>query len=359
MSDPIPDRPSDSAPDSAAPPPVVISGERALAPIAYPALDQNPAAVYLAHLKPTGRRTMRQALTVIAGLLTQGKADALTCPWPALRFQHTSAIRATLADLYKPATANKMIAALRGVLKMAWRLNLMTAEDYARACDLPVIRGSSLPAGRELQSDELTSLLAACAADLTPAGTRDAAVISVLYTAGLRRDEIVQLNRADYDPLTNRLVVRGKGGKERVAYVLAEAEAALTDWLRLRGPAEGALFWPILYTGALRPRRLAAQSIYSLLQKRAKQAGIEHFSPHDLRRTFVSDLLDAGADIATVAKLAGHANVATTARYDRRPEAAKKKAASLLRVPYRPARPEIPGADTPVSGLESPQNPQS
>ena len=75
-----------------------------------------------------------------------------------------------------------------------------------------------------------------------------------------------------------------------------------------------------------------------MLQKRGKEAALKPFSPHDLRRTFVSDLLEAGADIATVAKMAGHANVQTTARYDRRPEQAKRKAGRLLHVPYQRKR---------------------
>lgn len=304
-------------------------------------LDQNPAAVYLAKLQPSGRRTQAQALSVIAGLLggsefSNESAGPFAVNWSALRYQHTAAIRAKLAETYAPATANKMLSALRQVLKHAWRLGQMTAEQYQRAADIEAVTGETIPAGRELSTGEILALMTACQSDDSPAGTRDAAMIALLYACGLRRQEVVSLSMASYDPETGKLVITGKRSKQRTAYLTNGAFDAIADWLSIRGSENDALFVAINKGGKLDTEKpLTAQAVYNVLQKRAAESGVNDFSPHDLRRTFVSDLLDKGADIATVSKMAGHANVQTTARYDRRPEEAKRTAAKLLHVPYK------------------------
>ena len=301
-------------------------------------LPVNPALVYLGTLAPSGRRTQRQALDTIARLMTRGRSDAGSYPWERLRYEHAALIRTRLNEQYAPATVNKMLAALRGVLRQAWRLGLMDASDYQAAADVRGVTGSRLPAGRELAPGEIAALMGACEVDPTPAGTRDAALIALMYATGLRRQEVTRLRAEQYEGETGRLTVVGKRSKERAVYLTGGAARALEDWLQLRGPDAGPLFVPISKSGKLRAAGLTPQAVYNALVKRAEAAGVEHFSPHDLRRTFVSDLLDAGADIATVAKMAGHASVQTTARYDRRPEQAKRKAAGLLHVPYRGKR---------------------
>jgi integrase/recombinase XerD len=298
-------------------------------------LDQNAAAVYIASLPAeTGRRTQAQALRVIAQALG---VDFERVNWSALRYQHTAAIRAKIAQSYSPASANKILSALRQTLKQAWLLGQMTAEEYSRAIELEPVTGETLPAGRELSTGEILALMTTCQKDKNQnAGTRDAAIIALMYAAGLRRDEVVKLGVENYDPETGKMVLTGKRNKQRTAYITNGAADALGDWLTIRGSEPGPLFVAINKGGRLDPSKpLTSQAIYNMLAKRAQEAGIKNFSPHDMRRSFISHLLAAGADIATVSKMAGHANVQTTARYDRRPEEAKRKAAELLHVPYK------------------------
>jgi integrase len=300
-------------------------------------LDQHPAAVYLASLAAGSRRTMRGALDTIADDLVPG-ADARSFPWQELRYQHTAAVRATLAARLSPATANKMLSALRGVLRTCRRLGLMSAEDATAAADLPPVRGSTLPRGRGLSAGELRALFHACSQDPTPAGRRDAAIVAVAYGAGLRRSEVVGLTLEDVDLGSGALTVRaGKGRKDRVSYLAAGARAALLSYLPERGEEPGPLFWPVDRWGHLRPGSLSTQGVLRVCRRRAREANVASFSPHDLRRSAISDLLDAGADISTVAGLAGHSQVTTTARYDRRGERAKQQAAGLLHVPFTAA----------------------
>jgi len=311
----------------------------ALAPSALPP-DQNPALVYLARQAPgSGRRSLCRALETIANMLTTGHLDATTLPWAALGYQHTAAVRTALAERYAPATANHHLCALRGVLKEAWRLGQLDAESYQRAIDLEPVRGETLPAGREIAPTELNELFNIIALDKGPLGARDAALLSLLYGGGLRRSEAVSLDLDDYDRDSGALTVRrGKGRKPRIAYATDGARDALEAWLELRDTEPGPLLTVVRRGGHVTLKRLTPQTVYDAMRRRADQAGLKSLSPHDFRRTFIGDLLDRGADLSAVQKLAGHSNPATTTRYDRRGERAKRKAAELLHVPFRRAR---------------------
>ena len=304
-------------------------------------LAKQPAARYLAALSESGRRPQRQALNMIANILTSGAmSDCLALDWGGVQYAHAAAVRSKLAETYKPATANRMIAAFRGVMNQARMLGLIGADEWQaitapKIGALKTVNGETLPAGRALASGEIGALMADCQADISAAGARDAAVIALGYGCGLRRAEIVGLDLADYDPNSNSLKFTGKRNKQRTAHITGGALGALSDWLAIRGNQPGALFLAVNKGGKIGNKRMTTQAIYNLLEKRGAAAGLNHFSPHDMRHTFISDLLDAGADIVTVSKMAGHSNVETTARYDRRPEAAKAKAAGLLHIPYQ------------------------
>lgn len=312
--------------------------------------EQNPASIYLASLNRSSRRTMRTALNTLGSLLGVGEivdsqghdVRCFLVLWGNLRAEHTGAIRTKLEARYAPATTNKLLVALRRVLKEARRLGQISADDYDRAVDLPSIPAEHHPRGRSLTDAEITALMRKCADDSTPAGARDAAIIALLRGTGLRRSEAVALDLADYDPSTGALTIRSKTGKkDRLTYVAGGAKDAIDEWLRKRGNSAGPLFYGITKGGRLVERRLADQALAIICAARATQAGIAPFTPHDMRHTFISGLLEAGADIALVQRLAGHENPATTSRYDGRGEAAKQRAVQLVHVPFFPRREAI------------------
>ncbi len=295
-------------------------------------LDRHPVAVYLAGLAAGSRRTQVGALRIIA-MLVSAEATEMTLPWWALDYAHTSAIRARLAETFAPATANRMLAALRGTLKSAFKLGLIDSDRMTRASSVEAVRGSTVMKGRALSKGELVALFEACDPQ-TPGGARNAALLGLLYGGGLRRAEVVALDLADFDTATGKLVVRGKGNKERTAWVTNGSRDALDAWLLYRGDEPGPLFMPVPKGGAIVRHRMTDGAVAELVRRLARKSRIAAFSPHDMRRTFIGDMLDAGADIATVQALAGHASPTTTSRYDRRGDRARKKAAELLHVPF-------------------------
>lgn len=310
----------------------------ALAVVAEPTLpaDRHPVLVYLAGLAPGSRRTMRTALRTVARIVTPA-ASELTLPWWRLDYAHTSAIRSRLAATFAPATANRMLAATRRVLKTAFMLGLVDSDRATRACSVEPVRGTRVLKGRALSKGELVALFEVCDPS-SAGGARDAALMGLLYGGGLRRAEVVALDLAHFDAVTGKLVVMGKGGKERVAWVTNGSRDALDAWLAVRGDEPGPLFFPVAKGGGIKRRRMTDGAVAELVRRLAKKSKVAAFSPHDCRRTWIGDLLDAGADIATVQALAGHASPATTSKYDRRGDRASRRAAELLHVPFAPRR---------------------
>jgi integrase len=300
--------------------------------------DQHPAIVYLASLAPGSVPAQRSALKKIAELFN---ADTATLNWAGLRYQHVQFIRAQLAAIYSATTANRLLTALRRVLKEAYQLRQIPHDDYILLSSVKriTVENDDTEAGlmgRALAPLELTNLFGTCAEDKTIAGARDAAVIGLGYGLGMRRAEVAKLTMSNYSREKNTISVKGgKGNKSRTIPIGDGAQKALEDWLKIRGDVAGPIFYGINKGGNITSKRLNVRAVDELFTKRANQAGLLDAHFHDLRRTFISDLLDESVDVVTAAKLAGHSDPQTTMRYDRRKMETRRRAVALLHVPYQ------------------------
>jgi site-specific recombinase XerD len=300
--------------------------------------SEHPVAVYLAQLGSVDSRpAMKSALEKIAAMVDR-KATAETLPWHQLRFQHTMAIRAELVTNYGARTVNRMLSALRGVLKTAWRLGQIETTDYQRAIDFKSLKTTDLPpSGRVVSIDEVRTILIATAKQDPPKSWRDQALLITMFAGGLRRQEASALDTEHYDEETGAITVRrGKGGKFRMTYLAEGYWAWIAPWAqfqRERGCAPMFVRWD--KDAGPTTRRLSRAGVDHVLGELVELAGIADLTPHDLRRTFATDLLESGADILMVQKLMGHADVKTTAIYDRRGEKSKQAAAEKMPIALR------------------------
>ena len=211
------------------------------------------------------------------------------------------------------SSAGRAVVAVRGLHRFAHREGL-TPGDPAREVKPPA-PARRLP--KAISVEDVERLLAAAGADETPLALRDRALLELLYGTGARISEAVGLSVDDLDRGAGLVRLDGKGGKQRIVPVGSYARRAVEAYLVRARPtlAAGGRGTPALLLNA-RGGRLSRQSAWSVLRAAAERAGLTvEVSPHTLRHSFATHLLDGGADVRVVQELLGHASVTTTQVY--------------------------------------------
>jgi len=217
------------------------------------------------------------------------------------------------ASSLAPASASRCITAVRGWHKFIAEEGI-TVDNPAAQVKPPAI-AKRLP--KALSISQVEALIEAANIDDSPLGLRDRALIELLYATGARISEVVSLSIDDFDRDNGVVRLFGKGSKERLVpvgrYALAALDAYLVQSrpiLGLKGTGSPAIFLNTL------GRPLSRQSAWAVLQGAAKRANLsEHISPHTLRHSFATHLLNGGADVRVVQEMLGHASVTTTQIY--------------------------------------------
>jgi integrase/recombinase XerD len=212
------------------------------------------------------------------------------------------------------ASAGRTIVAVRGFHRFCLREGLAATNPAAAV--RPPAPPRRLP--KAITVESVTSLIDAAGVGEPPRSLRDRALLELLYGAGARISEAIGLDVDDVDLDRGTVLLRGKGGKERLVPLGSYARAAVSDYLVRARPelASHGHGTPALFLNA-RGGRLTRQSAWVILRAAAERAGLgaDHVSPHTLRHSFATHLLDGGADVRVVQELLGHASVTTTQIY--------------------------------------------
>jgi integrase/recombinase XerC len=274
-------------------------------------------------------KSYREDLTALAEYLAE--AHAGKCPEPgAISMLELRGYVGALHDAgYAKTTIARRLASLRSFFRFGQREG-WTKTNPAKPLRNPR-KGRSLP--HFLSAEDIGRLLHA-PPENCPMGLRDRAILETMYSAGLRVSEVVGLNDADLDLQAGILRVRGKGRRERLSPVGSYATQAVRHWLSRRK------LHPRIPAGPEAPvfvnkfgRRLTTRSVARMLEKYLKLTGLDNrTTPHSLRHSFATHLLNGGADIRSVQELLGHKSLVTTQIYTH-------VGAAALRAIYEKAHP--------------------
>jgi integrase/recombinase XerC len=256
-------------------------------------------------------KSYREDLTALVEYLV---ACSGQCPEPGQI--STLDLRGYLAALheadYAKTTIARRLASLRSFFRFGQR------EGWVKINPAKPLRNPRKPRSLPhfLNTDEIELLLSA-PSKTSPLGLRDRAILEVIYSAGLRISELAGLSDGDLDLTSAALRVRGKGKRERISPVGSYAVKALRAWLAVRklSPREKAGPTAPVFTNKF-GRRLTTRSVARMLEKHLNVTGLDRrTTPHTLRHSFATHLLDRGADIRSVQELLGHKSLLTTQIY--------------------------------------------
>ncbi len=233
------------------------------------------------------------------------------------------AVQVFSSELFKSGMARSSIArklsSLRSLFRHLQRLRKIEADPSSGVHNPK--QDQRHPA--MLNVDQVFSLLDGCSCDGASDGggaqgaiaLRDAALLELLYGSGLRISEALGLNISDIRLQTPLVTVMGKGSKQRQVPLSDSSMQALARWLEARGDVPPSPGEQALFIGS-RGKRLDRRQAARILEEHAAAAGIpQHVSPHDMRHSFATHLLESGADLRSVQELLGHSRISTTQRY--------------------------------------------
>lgn len=277
----------------------------------------NPATIYLSRWPKSHDtyKTMYSALKRAAQALDE-EDDPEKYPWHEIDYATAVELPALLQDdELAPASVNKILVAVRGVLEAAWRSGQLDDDQY-RKIEIKSVKGSGKSVGRALSDEEVERFEVA----LEKTAPRDGAILTMMFACGMRRVGIVRSRIGDYDGVS--LVSRGKGGKTATLPVVEHLRKHLDR------------YWDEITPGDVDDhafgKDFTRRKVSLTVERFCKESGIARFTPHDLRRSYCTLLLKRGVPISVVSRLMSHASISTTSRYDLSGREAEIEAVKVL-----------------------------